>query len=318
MRVMKKSNLVLFGIVFLCVISFQTNVNVEASPLFFNFLRKTFGGGQQQQNRGNNANTWSSGGQYQKVTKKKSVRILKILISTLIFQEKKFPWDIFGIFGYKNVIRPNRPWPPNNGRPPPRPTYGPPGPGRPTNRPPFRPPTTLRPPFTSWPPPNSCNCDWTQQGWSVSVSPVGGGSGAVSKPVENNVVIGQPTGVAQPPLTTSRPPAIITAAPTSRPTGLEGNTYRNFAPASRPVSRPAAGPAFNAQNLGGGTFNPAQQFVPASDLPSYFPRVPGSNNRGVQSLVRTLFYQKVFHSLHSGLFSKYLFHPETFRVTCVA
>ena len=72
---MKKSNLVLFGIVFLCVISFQTNVNVEASPLFFNFLRKTFGGGQQQQNSGNNANTWSSGGQYQKVTKKKSERI---------------------------------------------------------------------------------------------------------------------------------------------------------------------------------------------------------------------------------------------------
>ena len=128
------------------------------------------------------------------------------------------------------------------------------------------------------------------------MSPVGGGSGAVSKPVENNVVIGQPTGVAQPPLTTSRPPAIITAAPTSRPTGLEGNTYRNFAPASRPVSRPAAGPAFNAQNLGGGTFNPAQQFVPASDLPSYFPRVPGSNNRGVQSLVRTLFNHKLLPS----------------------
>ena len=60
---------------------------------------------------------------------------------------KKFPWDIFGIFGYKNVIRPNRPSRPNF-----RPT--------PTGRPPYFPSTT------SWP--NNCNC------WTISNSPTGG------------------------------------------------------------------------------------------------------------------------------------------------
>ena len=44
---------------------------------------------------------WATGGQYQK--------------------QKKFKWDIFGLFGYKNVIktRPQRPGPPYR---PPRPT----------------------------------------------------------------------------------------------------------------------------------------------------------------------------------------------------
>ena len=80
---------------------------VQGTPLFFDFLKRTFGGKGKAPKPASNqrpqGSAWATGGQYQK--------------------EKKFPWDIFGIFGYKNVIRPNnRPRPQRPGPPyrPPR------------------------------------------------------------------------------------------------------------------------------------------------------------------------------------------------------
>ena len=119
---MKKSTLVFF-----LTLSVLVDLTTP-TPLFFDLIKKTFGGS----GRPPNKNPWGSGsgsgGQFQK--------------------QKKFPWDIFGIFGYKNVIRPGRPNNGGYGPPAPRPTYGPPGPTfrpiNPTIRPTFR-PTTNRP-----------------------------------------------------------------------------------------------------------------------------------------------------------------------------
>ena len=155
-------------------------------------------------------------------------------------KQKKFPWDIFGIFGYKNVIRPG-------GRP--RPT------SRPTN---FRPTPSGRPPgpnSSTWPPigGNDCNC-----GWSIVMGP-NGRPMVTQRPIgqtvgttaPNNVVIGQPPGAALPPI-------IVT---TPEPNGP-------------PI------------NLGGGTFNPAQQFRPVTtDLPTYFPTLPSGGGTQVRSFV---------------------------------
>lgn len=231
---MKKSTLVSLTAVSLCVLVCHLETTA-ASPLFFDFLKRTFGGGKNQNSFHHNN---QQGSQFQK--------------------QKKFPWDIFGIFGYKNVIRPSRP---DYNRPNVRPTYGPPrptyGPPRPTARPPYR-PTTQRPNFstTTWS--SNCNC------WTISSSPTGGpvivASNAGPPPQPGpNVVIGRPPGAALPPSTTTTPrPPLVTATTQS--------SYRGFNNGG------------NTENLGGGTFNPAQQFYPVNQggLPSY---VPPTNRR---------------------------------------
>ena len=101
---MKKLTLVriltVFTVTSAVILSYSSTV--EASPLFFDFLKRTFGGRGKPPRppQGPQGSGWQTGGQYQK--------------------QKKFPWDIFGIFGYKNVIRPGRPGPQR-----PRPPYGP-------------------------------------------------------------------------------------------------------------------------------------------------------------------------------------------------
>ena len=106
--VMKKLTLVRILTVFIVtsavILSYSSTV--QGTPLFFDFLKRTFGGkgkAPKPANQRPQGSAWATGGQYQK--------------------EKKFPWDIFGIFGYKNVIRPNnRPRPQRPGPPyrPPR------------------------------------------------------------------------------------------------------------------------------------------------------------------------------------------------------
>ena len=108
---MKKFTLVYFtlAVTLIVIVSRQ---KTQATPLFFDKLQRLFGGG--SGGGGNsgggygqrpNKNPWNGGSQYQK--------------------QKKFPWDIFGIFGYKNVIRPGGR--PNGGpvRPPRPPRPGP-------------------------------------------------------------------------------------------------------------------------------------------------------------------------------------------------
>ena len=106
---MKKLTLVRILTVFIVtsavILSYSSTV--QGTPLFFDFLKRTFGGKGKAPKPASNqrpqGSAWATGGQYQK--------------------EKKFPWDIFGIFGYKNVIRPNnRPRPQRPGPPyrPPR------------------------------------------------------------------------------------------------------------------------------------------------------------------------------------------------------
>ena len=105
---MKKLTLVRILTVFIVtsavILSYSSTV--QGTPLFFDFLKRTFGGkgkAPKPANQRPQGSAWATGGQYHK--------------------EKKFPWDIFGIFGYKNVIRPNnRPRPQRPGPPyrPPR------------------------------------------------------------------------------------------------------------------------------------------------------------------------------------------------------
>ena len=103
---MKKLTLVRILTVFIVtsavILSYSSTV--QGTPLFFDFLKRTFGGKgpkapKPASNQRPQGSAWATGGQYQK--------------------EKKFPWDIFGIFGYKNVIRPNnnRPRPQRPGPP---------------------------------------------------------------------------------------------------------------------------------------------------------------------------------------------------------
>ena len=106
---MKKLTLVRILTVFIVTsaVILSNSSTVQGTPLFFDFLKRTFGGKGKAPKPASNqrpqGSAWATGGQYQK--------------------EKKFPWDIFGIFGYKNVIRPNnRPRPQRPGPPyrPPR------------------------------------------------------------------------------------------------------------------------------------------------------------------------------------------------------
>ena len=107
---MKKFTLVFFTLAVTSIV-IVSHHKAQASPLFFDKIKSLFGGG--GGNSGGygqrpNKNPWNGGSQYQK--------------------QKKFPWDIFGIFGYKNVIRPGRP---NRPRPPrPGPTFRPINPNR--------------------------------------------------------------------------------------------------------------------------------------------------------------------------------------------
>ena len=110
---MKNFTLVFFTLT-VTIIVIVSHQETCASPLFFDFFKRTFGGGGGG-NKRPNKNPWNGGSQYTK--------------------QKKFPWDIFGIFGYKNVIRPGG-RPNGSGYGPPRPTYRPPGPTfRPINPP---------------------------------------------------------------------------------------------------------------------------------------------------------------------------------------
>ena len=116
---MKKSTqfLLLIAVISVCFIH-----SSNSTPLFFDFFKNLFGGGNGNNNRPsyrpNQQQPWANGGQYTK--------------------QKKYPWDIFGMFGFKNVIRPNpgRPAYNNNNNNRPMNNYN-----RPNNRPNYRPPT---------------------------------------------------------------------------------------------------------------------------------------------------------------------------------
>ena len=235
---MKKSTLILLLIAVLGAFFIQS---VDSSPLFFDFFKNIFGGGgrQNRPSYNNNQNQWANGG-----------RVVK---------QKRFPWDIFGMFGFKNVIRPNKR--PNNNN------YRPPNSGRPT---------------TQWPPNNNCgSC-----GWDISQNSIG-----QNRPVSTNLpnygnrqpnyrppnnprptsVAAQPTyGGRRPNGFTTRSPIVSVAAPnpnTRRPTigsQVPNNNVNNN----------------NAVNVGGGSFSPAQQYFPVNgngNLPTYFPTLPASD-----------------------------------------
>ena len=109
---MKKFTLVYFTLAVTLIVIVSRQKGAQATPLFFDKLQRLFGGGGGGYGQRPNKNPWNGGSQYQK--------------------QKKFPWDIFGIFGYKNVIRPGGR--PNGGRPPrplrPGPTFRPINPNR--------------------------------------------------------------------------------------------------------------------------------------------------------------------------------------------
>jgi len=254
---MKKLTLVRILTVFIVTsaVILSNSSTVQGTPLFFDFLKRTFGGKGKAPKPASNqrpqGSAWATGGQYQK--------------------EKKFPWDIFGIFGYKNVIRPNnRPRPQRPGPP-----YRPP-------RPPYRPTTTGRPPFfpgtTTWP--NNCNC-----GWAISSSPTGGpvivsnnnNAGVSGQELPPVLVIGKPPGVALPPpgapVAPKPPPSVTLIQTVSNGTTTFNYTSFNDWNNNNNVRNQQNG-GNNMVNLGGGilNFNPAQQYTPASEvLPGYQP-----------------------------------------------
>jgi hypothetical protein len=247
-----KSTLAIVTITVTIVILTQKN-SVNSSPLFFDFFKNSLGGegGKNNNHRPTNSvghNAFSGGAQY--------------------MREKKFPWDIFGIFGYKNVIRPT-----NNQRPihhqqrptnqfqnqlhpvpvTQRPNFFRPPTQRPTNfpttqRPNFRPPTqrptnfpttqrpNFRPTLTGRPNffpdtttwPNNCNCDW-----SVVSDPSTGRPILVGTQQQTQVVR---------PLQSS----IVVGTGVAQPPQLTTQSHK-------PIQ-------------------PAQQFFPA--LPTYFPTLP--------------------------------------------
>ena len=155
---------------------------------------------------------------------------------------------------------------------------------RPTNRPPFRPTVTGRPPFfpptTTWP--NNCNCGWdiVNQNGQPQVVATNGPQIVTAPPNTINqqqvlvtaappsVVLGQPEGAALPPPNSN----VVTTTQTP-------SSFRNSV---RPL------------NLGGGTFNAAQQFYPASDfpeysdLPKYSPNLPARRRRPTTTPVPNL------------------------------
>ena len=235
---MKKSTLILLLIAVLGALFIQS---VESSPLFFDFFKNIFGGSgrQKRPSYNNNQNQWANGG-----------RVVK---------QKRFPWDIFGMFGFKNVIRPNKR--PNNNN-----NYRPPNPGRPT---------------TQWPSNNNCgSCGWDisqntiGQNRPVSTNLPNYGNRQPNYRPPNNV---QPTSVGtQPSYGGQRPNGFTTRSPIVSVAAPNPNTRRPTVGSQVPNNNVNN----NAVNVGGGSFSPAQQYFPVNgngNLPTYFPTLPASD-----------------------------------------
>ena len=209
---MKKSTqfLLLIAVISVCFIH-----SSNSTPLFFDFFKNLFGGGNGNNNRpsyrpNQQQQPWANGGQYTK--------------------QKKYPWDIFGMFGFKNVIRPNpgRPAYNNNNNNRPMNNYN-----RPNNRPNYRPPTNNyggnqagRPIVNNNYRPNGGNSgggrpnQWgTQNGnWPTGNSgptsgyaPPNNNNNGYNPPAASRPSYGRPNNNVGPLGITQRPPTIITA-----------------------------------------------------------------------------------------------------------
>ena len=277
---MKKSTqfLLLIAVISVCFIH-----SSNSTPLFFDFFKNLFGGGGGGNNRPNyrpnQQQQWANGGQYTK--------------------QKKYPWDIFGMFGFKNVIRPNpgRPAYNNNNNNRPMNNYN-----RPNNRPNYRPPTNNyggnqagQPIVNNNYRPNGGGSRPSQWGTQNGNWPTGnsGPSSGYAPPNNNNGYnppaasrpsYGRPNivGSVGPAGITQQPPTIITArVPTSnngfvgpRPSvnigGSPGQQQwsQQYIPA-RINGNPRVKPSYNGNNMA--TYFPTPP--PASDFTTAAPQI---------------------------------------------